>query len=249
MKKELTLRWTKTKPLTRQGRGKEEETASVASLFVLFKFKPLSKNGEYYIICAIDGRNTADDSELAALRLFGEFVLQISPRRSRVEQVDFLNIGASGYWLSPVGVKDFGNSTVFVSRGEATITGFLSQQTDDARAILVENKYGHGEAKVLEVLTDAEEVSGEVIVKEEVIDSRLDRCGGFGGAVLQPRTVADLGVEALAGCQSFVFLDEREQVERHLIVAAPRDIGKGIVYDSRHNIHVLLENGRGNGLC
>lgn len=38
MKKELTLRWTKTKPLTRQGRGKEEETASVASLFVLFKF-------------------------------------------------------------------------------------------------------------------------------------------------------------------------------------------------------------------
>ena len=48
MKKELTLRWTKTKPLTRQGRGKEEETASVASLFVLFKFKPLSKNGEYY---------------------------------------------------------------------------------------------------------------------------------------------------------------------------------------------------------
>ena len=35
MKKELTSRWTKTKPLTRQGRGKEEETASVASLFVL----------------------------------------------------------------------------------------------------------------------------------------------------------------------------------------------------------------------
>lgn len=35
MKKELTLRWTKTKNLTRQGRGKEEETASVASLFVL----------------------------------------------------------------------------------------------------------------------------------------------------------------------------------------------------------------------
>ena len=50
MKKELTLRWTKTKPLTRQGRGKEEETASVASLFVLFKFKPLSKNGEYYTV-------------------------------------------------------------------------------------------------------------------------------------------------------------------------------------------------------
>ena len=176
------------------------------------------------IVCAIDGRNTADDSELAALRLFGEFVLQISPRRSLVEQVDFLDVAPRRDRLSPVGVKDFGNSTVLVSRGEATITGFLSQQTDDARAVLIENKYGHGEAKVLEVLTDAEEVSGEVVVKKEVLDSRLDRCGGFGGAILQPRTVADLGVEALAGCQSFVFFDEREQVERHLIVAAPRNV-------------------------
>lgn len=44
------------------------------------------------------------------------------------------------------------------------------------------------------------------------------------GAVLQPGAIADLGVETLAGCQSFVFLDEREQVERHLIVAAPRNV-------------------------
>lgn len=116
---------------------------------------------------------------------------------------------------------------------------------DDARAVLVENRHGHGEAEVLEVLTDAEEVSGEVVVKEEVIDSRLDRCGGFGGAVLQPRTVAALCVETLAGRQSFVSLDEREQVERHLIVAAPRNIAMAIVYDSRHNIHVLLEYRRG----
>ena len=107
------------------------------------------------------------------------------------------------------------------------------------------DNHTHGEAEVLEVLTDAKEVSGEVIVKEEVFDIILDLCGGFGGAVLQPRTVADLGVETLAGCQSFVFLDEREQVERHLIVAAPRNIRESIVYDGRHNIHVLLENGRG----
>lgn len=30
-----------------------------------------------------------------------------------------------------------------------------------------------------------------------------------------------------------------------MIVAAPRDIRESIVYDSRHNIHVLLEYGRG----
>lgn len=62
-----------------------------------------------------------------------------------------------------------------------------------------------------------------------------------------------LGVETLAGCQCFVFLDEREQVERHMIishsvdelkvVAAPRDIRERIIYDGRQNIHVLLEHG------
>lgn len=144
---------------------------------------------------------------------------------------------------------------MLVSRGEATVTGFLSQQADDARAVLVENKHRHGEAEVLEVLADAEKVCGEVVVKEEVIDSRLDRCGGFGGAVLQPRTVADLGVETLAGCQSFIFLDERKQVERHLItshsvgelkvVAAPRNVRERIVYDGRHDVNALTEHGGG----
>lgn len=71
---------------------------------------------------------------------------------------------------------------MFVSRGKATITGFLSQQADDTRAVLVGNKHRHGEAEVFDVLTDAEEVCGEVVVKEEVFDSRLDRCRGFGGA-------------------------------------------------------------------
>lgn len=76
---------------------------------------------------------------------------------------------------------------------------------------------------MLEVLTDAEEVSGEVVIKKEVLDSRLDRGGGFGGAVLQPRTVADLGVETLAGSECFVLFDEREQVERHLIISRSVD--------------------------
>ena len=113
---------------------------------------------------------------------------------------------------------------MLVSRSEATITGFLSQQAHDACAVLVENKHRHGEAEVLKVLADAEKVSGEVVVEKEVLDIILDLCGGFVGAVLQPGAIADLGVETLAGCQSFVFLDEREQVERHLIIAAPRDI-------------------------
>lgn len=151
-------------------------------------------------------------------------------------------------------VKDFGDTTVAVSRGEATIVGFLSQQTDDARAVLVENKHRHGEAKVLEVLRNAEEVSGEVVVENEVLDFSLGVRRRTGDAVLQAGSVADLGVEALAGCQCFVLLDEREQVERHLIVAAPGNIRERIVYDSRHDVNVLTEHGgrvdgeRGAGL-
>jgi len=49
----------------------------------------------------------------------------------------------------------------------------------------------------------------------------------------------------LAGCQSFVFLDKHENVERHFIVAAPRHIREAIINDSRHDVNVLLENGSG----
>lgn len=67
-----------------------------------------------------------------------------------------------------------------------------------------------------------------------------------------PRTVADLGVETLAGSECFVLFDERKQVERHLIisrsvdelkvVAAPGDVAQTIVNDSRHDVNVFLEH-------
>ncbi len=37
----------------------------------------------------------------------------------------------------------------------------------------------------------------------------------------------------------------REQVEWHLIVAAPRNVRERIVYDGRHDVNVLSENGGG----
>lgn len=114
-----------------------------------------------------------------------------------------------------------------VSRSEAAVTGFLSQQPDDARAVLVEDKHGHGEAEVLKVLRNAEKVSGEVVVKSEVLDCTLDGSGGFGNAVLQAGSVAYLGVETLAGCQCFILLDEREQVEKAFDCRRPREYSSG----------------------
>ena len=124
--------------------------------------RAIIRNG---IISAVDGRDSRHDGKLAAAGVLGEFVLQIAPRRSRVEQVDFLDVAPRRDRLSPVGVKDFGNATVSVGGREAAITGFLSQQAHDACAVLVENKHGHGEAEVLEALTDDEEVCGEIVVK------------------------------------------------------------------------------------
>ena len=99
-----------------------------------------------------------------------------------------------------------------------------------------------GKAEVLEVLTDAEEVCGEVVVEKEVLDFLFYGIGGDARIIPQPCAIADLGVEALAGGEGFVFLYEVENIERHLIVAAPRNVREFIVYDGRHDVNVLAEH-------
>jgi len=98
---------------------------------------------------------------------------------------------------------------------------------------------------VLETLTDTEKVSGEVVIEKEVLDFAFDGGGGDAGIKPQTGTVADLGVETLAGYQSCIFLNERENVERHLIVTSPRNIREPVIDNSRHNVNVILENGSG----
>lgn len=66
--------------------------------------------------------------------------------------------------------------------------------------------------------------------------------GGDAGIVAQTCAIAHLGVEALAGGEGFVFLYEVENIERHLVVAAPGDIRELIVYERRHDVGVLPEH-------
>ena len=73
-----------------------------------------------------------------------------------------------------------------------------SQQAHNLCATFIDNKHRHGEAKVLEVLTNAEKVSGDGVVESEVFDGTFNRRGDFGGAILQPRATADLGVRGVA---------------------------------------------------
>lgn len=77
---------------------------------------------------------------------------------------------------------------------------------------------------MLEVLTDTEEVCGEVVVESKILDFALDLGGGDAGIIPQAGAIADLGVEYLTSGERFVFLDEIENVERHLIVATPGNI-------------------------
>lgn len=88
-----------------------------------------------------------------------------------------------------------------VGRRESAVTGFLAFKGDHLGSVLVENKHRHGEAKVLEVLTDTEKVCGEVVVKHEVLNFALDSGRSDAGIISQ--AVVDFGVETLTGCQSF----------------------------------------------
>ena len=101
---------------------------------------------------------------------------------------------------------------------------------------------------MLEVLTDAEEISRKVVVEKEVLDFILDLGGGDAGIIPQAGAIADLGVEYLTSGEGFVLLDVFDDFERHLIVAAPGNIREIFVNDCRHNVDFLTEDcGRVDG--
>ena len=96
--------------------------------------------------------------------------------------------------------------------------------------------------EVLEVLAHTEEVRGQGVVEQEVLDLPLDIAATRVGVVLQPATVAHLSIEHLAGGEGFVTLDEVNDVIRHIVIASPWDVGQRLVDDRRHDVHVFLEH-------
>ena len=166
-----------------------------------------------------------------------------------IQQFDALDITGRRS-VAPVGVEDVRDDAVFVSRGEADVTGLLACEPDDARAVLIEYDDADGEAEILEVLADTEKISGEVVVGEEVIHFRLDLCGGGARVVDKAAAVADLGVEHLAGCEGLVGLDEVDDVVGHLVVGTPGDVLHTLGDDDGGDVVLLLEDfggARGEG--
>ena len=95
---------------------------------------------------------------------------------------------------------------------------------------------------MLEVLAHTEEVRGQGVVEQEVLDLPLDIAATRVGVVLQAAAVANLGIEHLAGSEGLVTLDEVNDVVRHAVVRSPGDIGQRLVNDGGHDVHILLEH-------
>ena len=95
---------------------------------------------------------------------------------------------------------------------------------------------------MLEVLARAEEVRGQGVVEQEVLDLLFDMAIARVGVVLQAAAVAHLSIEHLTGGEGLVTLDEVNDVVRHVVVCPPGDIGQRLVDNGGHDVHVFLEH-------
>ena len=105
---------------------------------------------------------------------------------------------------------------------------------------------------MLEVLAHAEEIGGDVVVGEEVINFFMNLYGGLVCVVDKTAAIADLSIERLASAHCLVGLDEVNDVVRHLIVTSPRDLLHLVVDDDWCDVVLLLEDftclgGEGSG--
>ena len=100
---------------------------------------------------------------------------------------------------------------------------------------------------MLEVLAHAEEIGGDVVVGEEVINFFMNLCGGLVCVVDKTAAIADFSIEHLASAHCLVGLDEVNDVVRHLIVTSPRDVLHPVVDDDWCDVVLLLEDFRSFG--
>ena len=121
-------------------------------------------------------------------------VLQVCPRRGNIEQGNTLDAHRQRL-VAPVGEEYRRDGAALVGRGETAVARLLAGKAHDFGAVLVEDDDRDGKGEVFEILTDTEEISGEVVIHNEPVYIVLDLCGAFVGIVLQPGTIAHLGIE------------------------------------------------------
>ena len=95
---------------------------------------------------------------------------------------------------------------------------------------------------MLKVQAHSEEVTCEVVVQHKVIHLRL--CGGKLRVVDKFASVADFGVEHLAGAQCLVGFDEIDDVIWHTVVTSPGYIFHALVDEDGRDVVLLLKDFR-----
>ena len=81
-----------------------------------------------------------------------------------IKEFDFLYLVCIRDGLSPVSLENIRDMTVFLSRSETSLAGFLTENADDAGAVGIEDDDTDTESEMLEILTDTEEIRREVVV-------------------------------------------------------------------------------------
>jgi len=114
----------------------------------------------------------------------------------------------------------------------------------------------NGDIANVEVLTHAEEIRGEVVVHEEIINLLTDFAVALVRVILQACPITHLGIELLAGGERLVILYLADDVVGHQIVLPPRyefhsvgqcaDIKAAVL--TEHGAAVRHENGSGFGI-
>ena len=144
-------------------------------------------------------------------------------------------------FVAPIGKQHAGDVSAFVSRRKTAVARLFADDTHNLARVIVEDDDRDGESKVFEVLTNAEEIGSEVVLKQEVLDVLLHLCGAFPGVVLQACTIADFGIELLTSGERFIILDLADDVVGHGIVLPPRDKTLSSVENTAVKFRVLTE--------
>ena len=192
----------------------------------------------YWIIRIVGRRNTTDNSELLD---FLPSVLKVGEWRLWIEKFDALNVLGTDR-ITPVGIEDVRYHARLVGRSKADIARLFADDADNATGILIEDDHADAKSEVLEVLAHAEEVTCEVVVQHEVINLRLDLCGGKPRVIDKSAAIADFGIEHLASAHRLVRLDEVNDIVRHLVVTSPWDVLHLVVDDDWCDVVLLLKD-------
>jgi hypothetical protein len=197
----------------------------------------------YWVIGAVGCRHFGKYSELASALSGSNARAEVGERRGRIEQRNVLDVLCL-HRLAPVGIENFMDASVLVGFCETTVRNLFAEDANNLGALLVKHDDSDTPAEVLEILTNAKKIGGNVVVQEEILDLVFNGCSAGVGFVLKSGAVAHLCVKELARGEGFVILYFLENVVREFVITAPRYVGRILIKDPLRNIKVFPEDSR-----